>query len=272
MKNKLFILMLVLIIALLAACGTADDEETTESEEATTTGSEGGTTEDKKVLIMGTSADYQPFEYVDTAVSEEIIGFDIDLSNEIAKILGIEIEVQDMDFNSLIPSLQAGKVDFVMAGMSPTPERDEVVDFSIAYNETVQMVVTTKDSGIQTVKDLAGKTVGVQLSSIQEELANEVAKTVDMTVESRNLIPELVQELMTKRFDAAIIEDIVAENYIQRNPDLIYFPVEVDEADYKVAVLPEGSELKVKFDEAIQELIDSGKIEELQQKWFVVEE
>lgn len=264
MKNKLFLFMLVLVMSILGACGTAEKEESTNDE--------GSATEDKKVLVMGTSADYAPFEFVDTENSNEIIGFDIDLANAISEKLGFEVEVKDMDFNSLIPALQAEKVDFILAGMSPTPERDEVVDFSIPYNETVQMVVTKKDSGIEKVEDLAGKTVGVQISSIQEELANEVAKTVDMKVESRNLIPEVVQELMTKRFDAAIIEDIVAENYVQRNAELTYFPVEVDEADYKVAVLPEGSDLKAQFDQAIQELIDSGKIEELQQKWFVVEE
>ncbi|MDF2066926.1 transporter substrate-binding domain-containing protein [Bacillus sp. Cr_A10] len=264
MKNKLFLFMLVLVMSILGACGTAEKEESTNGE--------GSATEDKKVLVMGTSADYAPFEFVDTENSNEIIGFDIDLANAISEKIGFEVEVKDMDFNSLIPALQAEKVDFILAGMSPTPERDEVVDFSIPYNETVQMVVTKKDSGIEKVEDLAGKTVGVQISSIQEELANEVAKTVDMKVESRNLIPEVVQELMTKRFDAAIIEDIVAENYVQRNAELTYFPVEVDEADYKVAVLPEGSDLKAQFDQAIQELIDSGKIEELQQKWFVVEE
>ncbi|WP_342598880.1 transporter substrate-binding domain-containing protein [Psychrobacillus sp. FSL H8-0483] len=263
MKNKLFMLMLVLVIVVLAACGTKDKEEKT--------GSEGTNTEDKKVLVMGTSADYPPFEYVDTAVSEDIIGFDVDLAKLIGEKLGYEIKIENIDFNSLIPSIQAGKVDFVLAGMSPTPERDKVVDFSIAYNETVQMVVTKKDSGIQTVEDLAGKTVGVQVSSIQEDLANEVAKTVDMTIESRNLIPEVFQDLMTKRFDAAIIEDIVAENYVKRNDDLAFFPVAIDDADYKAAVFPEGSELKAQFDEAIQELIDNGKIEELRQKWFVVE-
>lgn len=263
MKNKLFMLMLVLIIAVLAACGTKDKEGTT--------GSEGTITEDKKVLVMGTSADYPPFEFVDTAVSEDIIGFDVDLANLIGEKLGFEIEIENIDFNGLIPAIQAGKVDFVLAGMTPNPERDKVVDFSEPYNETQQMVVTKKDSGIQTLEDLAGKTVGAQISSIQEDLAKEVAKTVDMKVESRNLIPEVVQELMTKRFDAAIIEDIVAENYVERNPDLTFFPVAIDDVDYKAAVFPEGSELKAQFDQAIQELTDSGKIEELRQKWFVVD-
>ncbi|MFJ7971845.1 transporter substrate-binding domain-containing protein [Psychrobacillus sp. NPDC096389] len=264
MKNKLFMFLVVLIIAALAACGTKSDNEKS-------SGSEGTTTEGKKVLVMGTSADYPPFEFVDTAKGEEIIGFDIDLANLIAEKLDFEVKVENIDFNGLIPAIQAGKVDFVLAGMSPNPERDKVVDFSEPYNETQQMVVTKKDSGIKTVEDLKGKTVGAQISSIQEDLAKEVAETVDMKVESRNLIPEVVQELMTKRFDAAIIEDIVAENYVKRNPDLTYFPVVVDDIDYKAAVFPEGSELKAQFDQAIKELIDSGKIEELRQKWFVAE-
>ena len=86
------------------------------------------------------------------------------------------------------------------------------------------MVVTKKDSGIETLEDLEGKTVGAQISSIQEDLAKEVAKTIDMNVESRNLIPEVVQELMTKRFDAAIIEDIVAENYVRAKSRFNIFP------------------------------------------------
>lgn len=105
----------------------------------------------------------------------------------------------------------------------------------------------------------------------KEELANELAETVDMKVESRNLIPEVIQELMTKRFDAAVIEDVVAENYTQRNKDLNYFPIVVEEIDTKAAVFPEGSELKEKFDKAINELIEEGKIDELREKWFVVE-
>lgn len=264
MKNKLLLVILAMIIAILAACGTKEDA-TKDS------GNASSPSEEKQVLKMGTSADYPPFEYVDTAKGEEIIGFDIDLANLIGEKLGYEIEVENIDFNGLIPAIQAGKLDFVLSGMTPTEDRDKVVDFSVPYNETVQMVVTKKDSGIKSVEDLAGKTVGVQISSIQEELANEVAQTVDMKVESRNLIPEVIQELMTKRFDGAIIEDIVAENYVKRNDDLTFFPVVVDEIDYKAAVFPEGSDLKEKFDNAINELIEEGKIDELREKWFVVE-
>lgn len=253
-----------MVLAMLAACGTKEDAKKE-------TGNASAPSEELPVLKMGTSADYPPFEFVDPTKGEEIIGFDIDLADLIGEKLGYEIQVDNIDFNGLIPAIQAGKLDFVLSGMTPTEERDKVVDFSVPYNETVQMVVTKKDSGIKTVEDLEGKTVGVQLSSIQEELANEVAETVDMKVESRNLIPELIQELMTKRFDAAIIEDIVAENFVERNKDLTFFPVIVDEIDYKAAVFPEGSELKEKFDNAINELIEEGKIEELREKWFVVE-
>ncbi len=263
MKNKLLLFMLMIVALLVAACGTSGEEKTSGSDASPETN------EEKKVLVMGTSADYPPFEYIDTAKGEEIIGFDIDLANLIGEKLGFEVKINNIDFNGLIPAIQAGKVDFVLAGMSPTVERDKVVDFSEPYNETVQMIVTRKDSGIESVEDLAGKKLGAQVSSIQEDMANDLAKEINVIVESRNLIPEVVQELMTKRFDAAIIEDIVAENYVKRNKDLTYFPVAEDEVDYKSAVFPEGSDLKIEFDRAIQELVDEGKIEELRQKWFV---
>ncbi len=114
MKNKLFLFMLVLVIGVLAACGTGENNKTTTENTENT-----GTTEEKKVLVMGTSADFAPFEFVDTAISDEIIGFDIDLANLIGEKLGYEIKVENMDFNSLIPAIQAGKFDIVIAGMAP---------------------------------------------------------------------------------------------------------------------------------------------------------
>ena len=99
-KNKwLLALMTLLIVSVLAACGAGDDEDKT-----TGSSSEGG---EKKTLVVGTSADYAPFEFVDTAKSDEIIGFDIDLIKIIGEKLGYEIKVENMDFNSLITALQA---------------------------------------------------------------------------------------------------------------------------------------------------------------------
>lgn len=262
MKNKWLVAMLLLVIAALAACGTADDEGTTS----------GSGEKEKKVLVMGTSADYPPFEFIETATSDEIIGFDIDLANLIGEKLGYEIKVENMDFASLIPALKAKKFDIVMAGMTPNEKREKEVDFSIAYYETEQYMVFLKDKGYKKMDDLTGGKVGAQVSSIQEELAVEFGKEHGFAVESRNLIPELVQELKTKRLDGVVIENIVAENFLEKNADLAAFPIVVEEPDFKAVVFQEGSALKAEFDKAIQELIDEGKIAELIEKWFVVVE
>jgi len=268
MKNKLFLFMLVLVIGILAACGTAEKETSTGS--APDEGSD-STSEEAKVLRVGTSADYAPFEFVDTKVSEEIIGFDIELATMIADRLGYKLQFTNSDFNSLIPGLQADKFDFVISGMTPTEERDQVVDFSNPYYETEQYMVSLKESNIQSMEDLKGKVVGAQVSSIQEDLAKEFAAENGFTVESRDLIPQLIQEMKNGRLDGAVIENIVSENYLSQNDDLAAFPIEVEDPDYKAVVFQEGSTLKAEFDGVIQELIDEGKIEELKKKWFVVE-
>ena len=263
--------MLVVVIGILAACGTAEKETTTGSEPDSGSETTDTTTEEAKVLRVGTSADYAPFEFVDTKVSEDIIGFDIDLAKEIADRLGYELQFTNSDFNSLIPGLQADKYDFVISGMTPTEERDQVVDFSNPYYETEQYLVSLKESNIASMEDLKGKVVGAQLSSIQEELAKELGTEHGFTVESRDLIPQLIQELKNGRLDGAVIENIVSDNYLSKNDDLAAFSIVVDEPDFKAVVFQEGSTLKAEFDKVIQELIDEGKIEELKKKWFVVE-
>lgn len=261
MNKKLFYFVLILVLGVLAACGTSEKA----GEEKVT----GDATEEKKTLTMGTSADYAPFEYVDAAKGEEIIGYDIDLAKLIGEELGFEVEVVDMDFNSLIPALQSGKIDFIISGMSPNEERNKVVDFSMPYNETKQMIVTPADSDIKTLEDLKDKTVGVQTASIQEELAKTINETTSIKIESRNRITELIQEMKAGRFDAAVIEGIVADGVLAKNDDLTAFPAGIDAPDYKAVVVPEGSDMKAQVDEVLQKLKDNGKIAELEKKWLV---
>ena len=125
-------------------------------------------------LILGTSADYPPYEFhKEIDGKDTIVGFDIEIAKEIAKDLGVELEIKDMDFDGLLLALNADKVDMVMAGMTPDPERIKVVDFSKIYYEAVHGVVinvANKDT-FKTVEDLAGKKVGAQKGAVQEDIA-----------------------------------------------------------------------------------------------------
>ncbi|UPW83450.1 transporter substrate-binding domain-containing protein [Lysinibacillus sp. Ag94] len=264
MKNKIFMLMLVLVIGVLAACGAKDDK----ASDKKTNASEG--TEEKQVLKVGTSSDYAPFEYVDAAKGEDIIGFDIDLIKLVGDKIGAEMQVQDIDFNSLVPALQAGKVDVVISGMSPDKEREKVVDFSDKYNQTEQVFIVKKDSGIKKEADLAGKKIGVQNASIQEKLGNKIATEVDATVEGRTRIPEIIQDMMSKRLDAGIVESGVAKGYLDTNDKLEAFLVKEQPEDFKAIAVQKGSDLKDKINKALKELAAEGKIKELEEKWLKV--
>ncbi|MGE7601315.1 transporter substrate-binding domain-containing protein [Peribacillus sp. NPDC097675] len=261
MKKRVALLLTsVLLVGILAACGTS------EKKEENTSGNE-----DKKVLVMGTSADYPPFEYVETSKSDEIKGFDVDIAKAIGKKLGYEVQVKDIDFNSLVPSLENKSVDFVISGMTPTPKREKSVDFSDIYYTAKNMIITTKGSNIKTVEDLKGKTVGVQLASIQETLATDLNKSKDigMKVEKRNRIPEIVQELVSKRFDGVIIEGKVAEGYLKDNPDLVGYEIETGEKDAGLAIaFQKGSDLKEDFNTELNNMMDNGEMEKLILKWL----
>lgn len=247
----------ILLIGLLSACGAGGEEKN-------------GSGAQKKVLKMGTSADYAPFEYIYTAKGNEIIGFDVDLAKMITKELGYEFEIVDMDFTGLIPALQSGKVDFVLAGMTPTKDRKKNVDFSDVYYVSRNMIVSKKGSGIKKVEDLKGKTVGVQTGSIQEGEAKKIAKTVDMKIESRNRIPELIQEIQAGRFDAAIIEDTVAKGYLQTsNGKLEGYTIPTNEQEAGSAIaFPKGSKLRDEFNKVLREKIKNGEVDKLIKKWF----
>ncbi|AOH55632.1 ABC transporter substrate-binding protein [Peribacillus muralis] len=260
-KQLSLLLATVLMIGVLAACGTSKKEE-----DKSTAGNK-----DKKVLVMGTSADYPPFEYVETSKSDEIKGFDIDIAKAIGKKLGYEVQVKDIDFNSLVPALENKSIDFVISGMTPTEKREQSVDFSDIYYTAKNMIITTQDSKIKTVEDLKGKTVGVQLASIQETLATDLDKSKDlgMKVEKRNRIPEVVQEMSTGRFDAVIMEDTVAKGYLKDNKELVGYLIESGEEEAGSAIaFQKGSKLTDQFNAELKKMLENGEMEKLIIKWF----
>ncbi len=221
-------------------------------------------------LVMGTSADYPPYEYRDTASgSNEIIGFDVDIANYITKQLNYTLEISDMDFNGLLPALQAKRVDFVMAGMTPTEERKQSVEFTDVYFEAKNTIIALKGSNLTKVENLVGKQVGVQLGSIQESEMKETAeKITGINLKPLNKIGDLIQEIKSKRIDAAIVEDTVAKGYLAANSDLEFNVIPSEGPSGSAIAFPKGSALVKPFNDVLKQMKDKGEIETLVKKWF----
>ncbi|MGE6629392.1 transporter substrate-binding domain-containing protein [Bacillus sp. NPDC077027] len=254
MKKWLLLLMTASLAAALAACGTSSNNSNASG--------------DDKTLIMATSADYPPFE---SKEGDKIVGFDVDLAKALAKKNGYKVEVQDMDFSSLVTALKTNKADIVLAGMTPTEKRKKQVDFSDVYYNAINMVVSTKDSGIQSETDLKNKTVGAQLGSIQLDDANELKDKYNLTVEDRNKISDLVQEIKAGRFDAAIIEDKVAAGYLKAEKNLQAFDLKNSDKGSAIA-FKKNSDLTAKFNKSLQEMKKNGELDQLLEKWFPSED
>lgn len=262
MKRRyvLFSLGLSLSITLggLSGCNNSQPSGTAETTEAT------------KTLTAVTSADYPPFEfYMTTEGEKKPVGFDIDFAQYIADQLGYELQINDVDFNSIIPALQAKRADFAIAGMTITEERKKNVDFSDPYFEIENVLVVKQGSNIKGFADLAGEKVGAQLGSTQEKVAQTQAKEIQgLTVDSRNRVNEIVQEIKTGNLAAGVIAASVAKGFLKTNPDLEIVSLP-DQEVFDVAIaFPKGSELVPEFNKVIAEMQQSGKMDEFSKKWF----
>ena len=224
------------------------------------------TIQEKGKLVVGMSADYAPYEfhYIDENGKDVIGGFDVDIANEIADAIGVELVIQEMDFDALVSALPAGKVDIVISGMNPTEERAKVVDFSdIYYNSQHGILVITEDADkYKTFADLEGAKVGAQLGSTQEQIAKAEIPNADLQLLAN--VNNLILELKSGKVDAIVMEKPVAEMAVKNNPDLA-----VGEPTYEektggnaVGVAKNNPELLAKINEVINELNESGKMDD----------
>lgn len=224
----------------------------------------------KDTLTMVTSPDYPPYEFYQTKGGDrKIVGFDVDVANKIAQELGFQLKIQESDFNGLIPALQANRADFVMAGMTPTPERRKNVDFSIIYYDAKDTIIAPKGSNLTKPEDLKGKVVGVQLGTIQEQNAQEIAKKVaGMQIKQLNRVPDIIQEIKAGRIAAAIVEDTVATGFVRANPDLEFNPIPSEQESGSAIAFPKGSRLVEPFNKVLYRMKGSGEMDALVKKWF----
>lgn len=255
----------------LAGCGSSKKDTSNNSEDSKVTADakDGGISleevKKKGKLVVGTSADYPPYEFhKEIDGKDTIVGFDIDIAKEIAKDMGVEVEIKDMDFDGLLVASQAGKVDLVIAGMNPTPEREENADFSDIYYKAENCFIVRKgdESKIKSEEDLKGLKIGVQKGSIQEGYAQDNFK--DSEIKSLAKVTDLILDLNSNKIDAILVNTPVAETNCNKNDKLGMSEYSITDMQVgaAIAMKKNSTELKEAVNKSIKRLQDEGKIDE----------
>jgi polar amino acid transport system substrate-binding protein len=255
MKKKIISVVLasLLTVAALAGCGNSAAAPA----ETASTG---------ETLVVGTNAAFPPFEYVGDDGQPD--GFDMALIKAIGAKIGMEVQIQDMEFDSLVSSI-GSKIDVAIAGMTVTEERQKTVDFSESYYEAVQAVVVPKGSAIAAADDLKNLNIGVQLGTTGEFIADEIEGA---NVSAYNKAIDAVNDLINGRVDCVIVDKNPAEVFGAQYSDKVdVLPgTSFDfEPEFYAIALPKGNtELANKINAAIQELKADGTYDSLVKQYI----
>ena len=282
--KKLTALMLSSAMMLsLAACGGSASTDTASSEAASSeaVSSEAASTEEAASseadaaelttvtagkLTMSTNAAFPPYEM--TADDGSFEGIDIDVAAAIADKLGLELQVDDMDFDAALLAAQNGKSDMVMAGVTVTDERQKVMDFSDTYAEGIQSIIVPEDSDIASADDLAGKIIGTQRGTTgyiycSDDFGDDAVVAYDNGLTA-------VQALNNGQVDAVVIDNAPAQEFVAANPGLKVLDTSYAEEDYAIG-MAKGSSLEAAVNAALEELKADGTLQAIVDKYISAE-
>ena len=241
--KKVF-LMLTLLVFGLTSCG------------------ENKAAKDSKKLRVGLNAVFAPFEYKENG---QVVGFDVDLINEIAKDLNYETEIIDQSFDGLIPSLKAGKIDVIVSGMTATDDRRKSVDFTDDYFVSKETYLRKKGNNAVTPTTLSEKKIGVQLGTIQEMEARTIKGAT--VVPNENTVNTIL-DLKAGKIDAIILEKAVATEYMKKNPEMEIFDEKPAPIGMAMAVdKGKNPELIKQINAELKKMRENGKYDELIKKY-----
>lgn len=216
---------------------------------------------------MATNATFPPYESIADDGSFE--GIDVDIAGKIAEKLGLELVVDDMEFGSIITSVQTGKEDIAMAGLTVTDERKQNVDFTDSYATGVQVVIVPEDSDIKTIDDLQGKLIGCQ-----ESTTGYLYTTDDYGEDMVTAFPSgtsAVQALLTGKIDCVVIDKQPAEAYVAQNEGLKILDTEYVTENYAIGVSKDNTALRDAVNNALKELIDDGTVQSILDQYIKAE-
>jgi len=264
--KKLLSLTLVLALTIAMLCGCSGETPTT-SDTTTEPPVEGSQLTVKSgVLTMATNAYFPPYEYYE---GNEIVGIDAEIAEAVANKLGLTLEIQDMEFDSIITAVQTGKADMGLAGMTVTDERLQMINFTNTYATGVQVVIVAEDSDINSIEDLQGKKIGVQLATTGDIYACDDFGAEN--VEQYNKGNDAVLALTQGKVDAVIIDNEPAKNYVAANEGLKILETEYVTEDYAACINKNNTELLDQVNKALEELTADGTIQAILDKYIAAE-
>lgn len=246
MKGSVKFLLIGAMALMLGACGGGEKQTVLDT---------------NRVYKVGTTAEYPPFE---TLENGKIVGYDVDVIDVVAKKIGIKYEWKDMNFDGLISALQFKKIDIVIAGISSSPEREKVVNFSIPYYKSKTAYIMNKNNPM-TMEELKGKTFGVDLGTSYETTARSIegAKVIAFSSTGGTLLA-----LKSQKVDCIMVGEVVANEYIEKNPELAIFGYCDGEA-CSIAFNKDDIALQQSFNKALAELKEDGTLKKLQDKYGI---
>ena len=216
----------------------------------------------EEIIYVGTNAEFPPFGYLENG---EMVGFDIDLINEIAKTAGKKIEIKNMAFDGLLPAMQVGKIDVIISGMTVTDERKKSVNFSDTYFISKQAILINEDNqNIKSFEDLPKNKVGVVLGYTGDLIVTEMGGPI----ERFNADSQAILALNSKKVDAVVIDSEPARNYAKYNKGLKVIETDLAEEEYAIAVNKDKPELLNDINNALRTLRENGTYDALMEKYF----
>jgi polar amino acid transport system substrate-binding protein len=267
-----------MLASFAVACNSGEDNKgnaNATTTAASTTAAPEGDGAKKPVLKMGTNAEFPPYEYYDD-VTGEIVGIDVEIAKAICAKMGKELEIVDMQFDSIIAAVVSGKVDFGMSGFTVTEERKQNVDFSTSYTTAKQSVLVPAETAITTVDDLLNVEneykIGVQIGTTGDlYITGDVeAMGLKHSVERFNKYGDAVMALLSGKLDCMIVDDQVALSFAAANDGLALLDTAYALEEYAIC-FPKESELYASFNAALEELIADGTVQTIISKYISAE-
>lgn len=274
MKKLIALLLAAMMVLALAACASnASNDTAAPADSATETEAPADTADTAAAsgkLTMATEATFPPYEFYD---GDAIVGIDVEVAQAIAAKLGMELEVTDIAFDSIIPGIQTNKYDMGMAGMTVTDERKEQVNFSDSYATGVQVVIVKDDSAITSVDDLfadgANTVVGTQAGTTGFIYATSDIEDAGLgTVKSFGKTTDAVEALKNGQVDCVILDNEPAKALVAANEGLHILDTEYAVEDYAIAIAKENTDLLDKINTALAELKDDGTLQSIVDKYI----